>query len=410
LSISLFESGRIRGILSWSSFIPGLREKCFMNAFTVLGTVLASSMTATSLGATHATLLSIPNFNFAVRSSPKAISGDGSIVVGQAVTGGQQVGAYWRGQGAPTLLPSTFIATGVSEDGTAICGNFYPGGGAFRWSAASGFQTYVHPSWSSQQAYSISGDGYVIFAGGHTSYGGRGFAWVGSNLIGVGMWGCCQNQSSTVDVCDTGDWGIAVSAYNSDSNYFRCTGTGSPTDLLGFYAHAINQDGSVIVGQQFRWIEGRGKVPFTVGPSEYFEGWDVSADGTVVIGNLSAPTFNVPVIWEEGRGLTRLTDYLATQGIDLSGWVIGNAVAISSDGTAIVGNGTYQGVPQTWLVRGLSHARRCDLDRDGEITGADLAEVLLDFGLSGNELLTDIDRDGSVGGGDVSVVVLEWGS
>ncbi len=115
-----FGAGRICGILPGSSLIPGLREKCFINAFTVLGTVLASSMTATSLGATHATLLSIPNLNFAVRSSPKAISGDGSIVVGQAVTGGQQVGAFWRGQGAPTLLPSTFIATGVSEDGTAI--------------------------------------------------------------------------------------------------------------------------------------------------------------------------------------------------------------------------------------------------------------------------------------------------
>jgi uncharacterized membrane protein len=379
--------------------------KCFVN-----GTVLAISMTAAAMAGTQATLTSIPNLTFAVRSSPKAISGDGAIIVGQTVTGGQQVGAYWRGQGSPTLLSNTFIATGVSEDGTAICGNFYAGGGAFRWSAATGFQTYIEPSWSSQQAYSISGDGRVIFAGGHTQYGGRGFAWVGSSLYGIGMWGCCQNQSSTIDVCDNGNWGVAVSAYNSESNYFRCTGTGTPTDLLGFYAHAVNQDGSVIVGREFRWIEGRGKVPFTVGPSEYFEAWDVSANGDVVIANLSAPTFNYPVIWQEGRGITRLTDYLAAQGIDLAGWVIGNAVAISSDGTAIVGNGTYQGVGHTWLARGLSHTRRCDLDSDGEITGADFALVLMDFGSEGNELLTDLDRDGFVGGGDASILLLNWGT
>jgi hypothetical protein len=380
-------------------------KMCFVYA-----AALALSMSASSRGEAHATLSSIPRLTFAVRNGPKAISGDGSIVVGQTVTGGQQIGASWRGDGAPTILPNTFIATGVSEDGTAICGNVYAGGGAFRWQAATGFQTYAHPSWSGQQAYSISNAGQVVFAGGHTQSGGRGFAWVGTSLYGIGMWGCCQNQSTTVDVCDTGNWGIAMSANSDGSNYFRCTGTGAPTDLLGFYPLAINQDGSVIVGREFRWIEGRGKVPFTVGPSEFFEAWDVSADGSVVVATLSAPTFSYPVIWVEGRGITPLTDYLTAHGIDLAGWIIGSAVAISSDGTAIVGTGTHQGISKTWLVRGLSHTRRCDLDSDGEITGADLALALLEFGSVGDELLADIDRDGSVGGGDVGIILLDWGS
>jgi hypothetical protein len=50
----------------------------------------------------------------------------------------------------------------------------------------------------------------------------------------------------------------------------------------------------------------------------------------------------------------RLTDYLASEGVDLTGWSgLHDCLGISDDTTALVGNGTYNGEPRGFVVRDL---------------------------------------------------------
>lgn len=47
-----------------------------------------------------------------------------------------------------------------------------------------------------------------------------------------------------------------------------------------------------------------------------------------------------------------LTRYLPSVGVDLTGWKLGLAYGISDDGTAITGDGIFEGHPRGWIVTG----------------------------------------------------------
>ena len=49
-----------------------------------------------------------------------------------------------------------------------------------------------------------------------------------------------------------------------------------------------------------------------------------------------------------------------------------------------------------------------DIDGDGEVTSADVALILLDFGAC--VCPTDLDGDGEVGSGDVAICLLDFGA
>jgi uncharacterized membrane protein len=67
----------------------------------------------------------------------------------------------------------------------------------------------------------------------------------------------------------------------------------------------------------------------------------VSADGSVVVG-LSC--FSVSsckaVFWDPTHGVRSLQQVLIADGIDLTGWTLSGAEAVSPDGNTIVGSGT----------------------------------------------------------------------
>jgi hypothetical protein len=137
------------------------------------------------------------------------------------------------------------------------------------------------------------------------------------------------------------------------------------------YAYGISGDGSVVVGQSgapvwngdseripdyseaFRWtsaggMQGLGHLP-PAGPlpdpiySYYSAASAVSADGSIVVGASSdfypdsgAEAF----IWDSAHGMRKLSDVLHNDfGLDLTGWVLVFANAISPDGRNIVGTG-----------------------------------------------------------------------
>jgi hypothetical protein len=55
----------------------------------------------------------------------------------------------------------------------------------------------------------------------------------------------------------------------------------------------------------------------------------------------------------------------------------------------------------------LAPANPADLDGDGVVGGADLGNLLANWGQSGQG---DLDGDGVVGGGDLGIMLAAWGS
>jgi len=60
----------------------------------------------------------------------------------------------------------------------------------------------------------------------------------------------------------------------------------------------------------------------------------------------------VSYIWDATHGMRDLEELLVEEyGLDLSGWTMGNALDISTDGHTIVGAGVHEGVSEGWVVR-----------------------------------------------------------
>ena len=59
------------------------------------------------------------------------------------------------------------------------------------------------------------------------------------------------------------------------------------------------------------------------------------------------------MLWTSDLGMVDLNDYLPTLGIDLTGWTLTGARGISADGTAIIGQGLFNGSQRGWVVTGI---------------------------------------------------------
>jgi hypothetical protein len=79
---------------------------------------------------------------------------------------------------------------------------------------------------------------------------------------------------------------------------------------------------------------------------------DVSADGSVVVGTGSSASGFEAFVWNAADGMRSLRDLLTNDaGLDLTGWTLISANAISANGRAIVGEGTNpDGDDEAWRV------------------------------------------------------------
>ncbi|MDJ0560355.1 MAG: PEP-CTERM sorting domain-containing protein, partial [Microcystis sp. M53599_WE4] len=138
-------------------------------------------------------------------------------------------------------------------------------------------------------------------------------------------------------------------------------------DLPGgsFWSNAqnVSADGSVVVGQSsgaygyeaFRWTQGTGMIGLgflPVGGFSVSAATGVSADGSVVVGHSgSGEVF----IWNSTQGMRSLREILTNDyGLNLTGWTLTGTgtTRISADGLTIVGSGTNpSGNTEAWIAR-----------------------------------------------------------
>lgn len=304
--------------------------------------------------------------------TPRALSGDGSTVVGQAVAWPSIVAFVWNASDGIVRIPD--LAGGqfgepmaVSSDGSVVVGscNSPIGEQAFVWNATGGTTGLGRLfDFGTSAARGVSADGGVIV--GDSSTGSpmdndwQAFVWDSANgMVGLGGLGGDPVRSRPLAVSANGL--TVVGAANSllGSQAFRWDATHGMVglgDLAGgiftSYATAVSADGDTIVGtgesasgpEAFVWradtgMVGLGRLP---GGCIWSYASDVTADGRVVVGHCDAevgPGGLEPFVWDEVHGMQRLTDLLLDRGVDLTDWSLESAAFVSADGLTIVGYG-----------------------------------------------------------------------
>ncbi|HYQ02519.1 MAG TPA: hypothetical protein VER96_27795 [Polyangiaceae bacterium] len=220
--------------------------------------------------------------------------------------------------------PTGGLAYDVSPDGKVIVGTAADGKAVRQ---ASGTNTSYGPFLPSgdSRLYGISGDGSIA-AGAHHGPGVTGNGYVAmrwtsgtglTSLTGLSNW----IYTSATDISADGKvivgWASAESEVLSGQIPVKWSGGSlTPTALGAAVAQAsatsVNSDGSVIVGYQG-----------------------------------GAPT--VATLWDSG-GAHAIKDLVASTPDFTSAWTLDTAVGVSDDGKFIVGNGTFQGRSEGWVI------------------------------------------------------------
>ena len=336
-----------------------------------------------------------------------AISGDGNVVVGRAESENGAEAFRWSPAmgmvGLGDLPGADFFseARGASQDGSVIVGTGRSellGAEPFRWTAADGmvglgdFPDASCP-FCQRAANGVSADGSVVvgFAGGLVNV--EAFRWTAATgMVRLGtVPGAEQSLAEAVSAAGT----VVVGRTNTEG--FRWTeaegmmglgdlgGTTLPYALSE--AYGISADGNVIVGgardsadqdQAFRWTTTGGMEGIGILPGETFNAaGDASADGSVIVG-IARGFFterDTAFIWTRDAGLRSLKQVLQDDyQLDLSGWILVAATAVSDDGQTVAGYGVGpSGFQEAWVAT-LSSAPSCpgDCAGDGVVTISDL--------------------------------------
>lgn len=426
--------------------IPAMRAKHMLRPSNVVITLVTvvggpSALAGSPLPSGVATFTPLPDLaGGAFFCDAGGVSHDGRIIVGSGcdnVSASITKPVRWVNDQPESLglLPgaTTGYARDVSANGSTVVGVCSVASTlqAFRFENGT-MSSIPGPAGftSSVVAQGVSDDGSVVAGYGRGSGSPRAFRWLGgvtSPLLDIP--GSFDNSAATGI---SGDGNIVLGRGRSPSFepfYEACNwfldGPAIPMgDLSGgaafSEAFASNFDGSIIVGigndastsgpeldlrVATRWVgndspTSLGDLPGGIVRSAAF---GLTDDGTAIVGEGRSAIGNEAFLWREGRGIANLKTVLQTEfHLDLGGWTLTRATAITPTGTAIVGYGTNpSGQTQAWIVR---FAPPCagDIDNTGTIDTADLVAFLARFGAtSAGAEAADLNNDGSVNTADL---------
>lgn len=354
--IFTLSAGAAQPIFTGLGDLPGGPFVSRANAVSADGrVVVGSSASATSEGSTEAFIWTLESgmVGMAKTGSPYyprsafGVSGNGLTVAGTGETPSQ--GAAWIWSSSTGFqevgdLPGGGVGSSVqslSLDGSTVVGigssDFNPGGEPYRWTAKTGILGLgdLEGGLVGGGAFGVNGDGSVVVGAGNSELGGEAFRWtIDEGMVGLG------------DL---------------------------PGGRFQSFASAVSADGHATVGwstsdrsfpnaEAMRWTAKTGMIGLGDLPGGSFASfaYGVSADGFIVVGRATiartggAPAdLPVPFIWDEAHGMRDLQEVLVNDfGLDLTGWKLGTAYAISADGTTIVGQGLNPlGQSEAWLAR-----------------------------------------------------------
>lgn len=298
------------------------------------------------------------------------LSGDGGVVVG-GCPGAASCSEAWRWTGSGGLQGLGFlagesgsVATATNADGSIVFG---VSGTPFRWT--SGTMTDIGaglPAFDQIHVRGSSADGLVAVGGfvSTTTLQGGAYRWTPGGGIEVLEPFTIPHLIAFRDV--SADGAVIAGAEGAPDDPLAFVRTEAGKDFLpelpndpvcqcGSEALAISDDALTVVGvshaKPFRWTAtagtlGLGSLPGSSGGAAL----GVSADGAVIVGTLFGGSgSDAAFVWTAAGGIRDLREALEDGGLDLTGWTLDEAVAVSSNGSVIAGNGTNpSGAPEAW--------------------------------------------------------------
>ncbi|MDO8629882.1 MAG: hypothetical protein Q7R41_05265 [Phycisphaerales bacterium] len=353
------------------------------NAARYVSIMVVSLAPAGAFAQVTASFQSVGNLPGGSFSSAKAVSPDGTVVVGDYRTDDQTY--PWRAfrwtaaTGMETLETSgddgNWGVSAASAFGTIIVGrgpHYSPGVGDTGAAVLWGADGHVNPLASitlggtpTNVATDVTPDGAVIVG----SASGQGFRW--SNYVVELLGGLNESnpRSEVTGVSADGSVIVGQSAYpGSREEAIRWTqetgmvGLGTLAGYPGSAAYGVSADGSTVVGQcsaaaslAFRWKDGAMTDLGGITADDYSStAYATSSDGWRVVGKVQGNSGGEHAfIWDPVLGMRRIADVLTYDyGVDLEGWWLPEAFGISDDGQTIVGtarnpDGIYEGFVAT---------------------------------------------------------------
>lgn len=307
-----------------------------------------------------------------------ALSADGNAVTGQAFNDTGTTAFRWtRSGGLQDIgsLPggSNGAGTGISANGSVICGAEFSLSAVYRWTSAGGFVDIG--SLPGPQGFfvanGISGDGSVIVGGsGGGPFGGASaFRW--TSVSGMQRLGTLPGGTGAQAIAISTN-GLAITGFSGSATGDRAVRWTDATGIqdLGVLpggtnstAVAISGDGATITGsgttadgvRAFRWNESTGMQALAILPGYTgSRGYGVSGNGSAIVGTcFDANDLSTAFLWTPSLGVVDLNAYLPTLGLDLTGWTIDLVKAISADGSVIAGGGVFNGESRSFVISGI---------------------------------------------------------
>ncbi|UYV11631.1 MAG: hypothetical protein NCW75_10015 [Phycisphaera sp.] len=353
---------------------------------------------------------------------PRAINADGSVVVGWSHAGASTISAVrWNAAGNVEALFDDGVrslAFATNQDGRYAFGEFRTRDGqrAFRWSEGTGREDLgVDLPSRTRVAWDASADGRVAVGDGGT--GTNAWWWrEGEGMETLDMPGWDNTTAKAVSADGTivvgSGWRPGVDEKTHPYRWTQAAGAedlGVPEPWASAEIRATSDDAGVIIGELkdadgrsrtvYRWTEAGGYVELAV-PDGLYDPFlfQLSDDGAIAVGeavSLAAGSRR-PIFWTEATGMVDLQAYLESTGVDLSGWDLIDASAISGDGTAIAGKGNFEDRGSAFLITGLRLPGSCrvDLNGDGMATVFDFLAFQNLF--EAGDPRADFDADGAL--------------
>lgn len=290
-------------------------------------------------------------------SEARGVSRDGSFVVGSSGTASGQRAFVWNASTdamtalpVPTGLTMTW-ATDISLDGRFISGY---GGTSFstpvgweglRWDTL-GDTDRITRAGVGVWANGISGDGSLVVG----TAGDEAFRWTktGGLVPMGGLTPTFRSQANAVSAMGPVVVGESLDLSAGVRTDVYWTPGGGMDSLGGFSGTAVSRDGTAVAGilngpsgfEAFVWTTDRGMEPLGYYATGcYTRAFGIAGNGHRVVGYVEFPDETTEAfVWDQWAGMRLLSDMLVDDyGLDLTGWTLQRAWAISDDGTTIVG-------------------------------------------------------------------------
>ena len=332
-------------------------------ARAVHGALIALSTLITAPSALGQSFTMIGKASNAIESRGRAVSANGSTVVGTSYRDPSpafSAGFRWTSgtgrvdEGTSPELTRFNTFNAVSSDGSVVAGYGASGSNshAMRYAGPGTYRDLgVVTGHNNSEAFGLSADGSIV-VGQSTFYDTRGnllassaFRWTESG----GMQALTNTYSAAYGVSGDGNTVVGEIRDLSGINAFRWTAASGLQVLpraAGTFqnatANAISADGSTIVGNSgnyaVMWRNGAviplAQSAITGTPNAL----GVNADGSVIVGYSYVVTGFLATVWTPDTGIVYLSDYLAANGVAIPAGVnLYECTGVSADGRTFVG-------------------------------------------------------------------------